>query len=183
MNEPWWVNLLREQEAAQFADVAGAHLAITLPVTDRLVTRLISSRLPASLPIKELDVRAAAGNQIAVRVRLLRPAFLPAFTIGLIIERQPLLPSSPVLVLRIGLDAMGALAGMAMRFLQVLPPGLRMDGDRLYVDLATCLARYGAAEVLEYLTSFELTTTEGRFVVNARAVLPKLGGEGAGATA
>lgn len=167
------MGLLREQQAAHFADVSGAECAFTLPVSDRLVTRLIAPRVPASWPIREVEVRAAAGNQLAVRLRLARASFLPAVTIRLAIEQQPLLPLSPVLVLRIVSEGFAWLAGTTLRFLQVLPQGLRLDGDRLYVDVAALLERYGAAGALHHLTSLELTTTEGRIVVAARATIPR----------
>jgi hypothetical protein len=167
MDEPLWVSLLREQRAAQFADITGAHASLTLPVDDRLPTRLVASRLPASLPIKDLDLHAVAGNQIVVRLRLSRLSFLPPFTIRLAIERQPILPSSPVLILRIVSDGLSALAGTALRFLETLPVGLRLEDNLLHVDLAALLARYGAGEVLPYLTALELTTAESRIVVSA----------------
>jgi hypothetical protein len=172
LTDPWWVSLLREQRAAHFADAAGAHAAFALPVSDRLVTRLIATRLPPSLPVKELELRAGAANQISVRFRLTRPSFLPAFTVRLAIEEQPVLPSSPVLVLRIVADGVGGLAGTALRFLQALPPGLRLDGDRVYVNLGVLLERYGASEALTYLTLLELTTMEGRIVVTGRLAVP-----------
>ena len=171
MDEPLWVSLLREQRAAQFADIAGAHASITLPIDDRLLTRLVASRLPLSLPIKDLDLHAVAGNQIVVRLRLSRMSFLPPFTIRLAIERQPILPASPVLVLRIVSDGLSALAGTALRLLEALPAGLRLEDNLLHVDLAALLARYGAGELLPHLTALELTTAEGRIIVAASVAL------------
>jgi hypothetical protein len=167
MDEPLWVSLLREQRAAQFADIAGAHASVTLPIDDRLLTRLAASRLPASLPIKDLDLHAVAGNEIVVRLRLSRVSFLPPLAIRVAIERQPILPASPVLVLRIISDGLSALAGTALRFLDTLPAGLRLEDNLLHVDLAALLARYEAGQLLPYLTALELTTAEGRIIVAA----------------
>ena len=171
MPEPWWIDLLRQQRAAGFADLAGGQGTLVLPVDDRLLSRLIASRIPPSWPVKELTLRAAAGNQLVVRLKLTK-AFLPTFTLRLMIERQPVLPASPVLVLRIVSDGVAALAGTLMRFLPPLPPGLRLNGDLLSINLATLLDQYGAGEALAYLTLLELTTTEGRLVVSARAAVP-----------
>jgi hypothetical protein len=167
MDEPLWVSLLREQRATNFADIAGAHASVTLPIDDRLLTRLIASRLPPSLPIKDLDLHAVAGNEIVVRLRLSRVSFLPPLTIRVAIERQPILPASPVLVLRIVSEKLSALAGTALRFLEALPEGLRLEQNLLHVDLAVLLARYGAGQLLPYLTAVELTTAEGRIIVAA----------------
>lgn len=171
MDEPLWLTLLREQRAARFADVAGAHASFTLPVDDRLLTRLAASRLPASLPIRDLDLHAVAGNQILVRLKLSRMSFLPPFTIRLAIERQPVLPASPVLVLRIVSDGLSALASTALRFLESLPAFLRLENNLLHLDLAALLERYGAGEALSYLRTLELTTDEGRIIIAASAAV------------
>ncbi len=164
--------LLREQRATGFADLEGTRAALTVPVSDRLLTRVIASRLPSSLPmIRELDLRAVAGNQLVIVLRA-GPAFLPSLTIRLEIEQQPVLPSSPVLVLRIVSQGLAALGNSALRFLQALPPGLRLDGDRLYVNLATLLERYGAGGALTHLSSLEIATIEGRIVISAQAQIP-----------
>lgn len=161
--------LLREQRGSGFADIAGTRASLTAPVSDRLLTRIIASRLPSSLPmIRELDLRAVAGNQLVISLRA-GPSFLPAFTIRLAIDEQPVLPSSPVLVLRIVSQGLAAMGNTALRFLQALPPGLRLDGDRLYVNLATLLERYGAEGALQHLSGLEISTTEGRVVVSARS--------------
>jgi hypothetical protein len=170
--EPWWVRLLLEQQAADFADLAGAQASLTVPVSDRLVTRLIANQLPASAPVSELDVFAEDGNQVVVRVRVARSSFIPRVTVRLLIEQQPALPLSPVIVFRIMSDGLAAFAGTALRFLKVLPPGVHMEGNRLYVNLAQLLDRYGAADALAYLTHLEVTTTERRIVLAARAAVP-----------
>ena len=105
---------------------------------------------------------------MTVSVRLARLAFLPAIRIRFAIERQPDLPASPILVLRMVLEGVAALASPALRFLEVLPPGVRLDHDRLHVDLATLLAQYGAADALSYLTALEVTTAAGRVIVSGR---------------
>jgi hypothetical protein len=171
-NEPWWLALLREQQATHFADLAGAHASFTIPVTDRLLSRVIANRLPPSSPISELQLHAGDGNQVTVSVKLARLAFLPAVRVRLTVEQQPALPASPILVLRMVFEGVAALAGPALRFLEGLPPGIRVDKDRLYVDLATLLAQYQAAEALSYLTSLELTTARGQVIVSGRLALP-----------
>ena len=61
--EPWWLTLLREQHSTRFADLAGAHASFTIPVSDRLLNRLIADRLPPSSPISELHVHAEDGTR------------------------------------------------------------------------------------------------------------------------
>ena len=170
--DPWWLTLLREQQSTNFADLAGAHASFTIPITDRFLSRLIADRLPSSSPISELQLRADDGNQVTVSVKLARLAFLPAVLVRLMIEQQPDLPASPILVVRMVFEGVAALAGPALRFLEGLPPGVRVDKDRLYVDLATLLAQYGAAEVLPHISVLEVTTAQGKLIVSGRLAVP-----------
>ena len=156
----------------QPAPPAAAHASFTIPVSDRLLNRIIADRLPRSSPISELHLRAEDGNQVTVSVKLARLAFLPAVRVRLIVERQPDLPASPILVLRMVFEGVAALASPALRFLEGLPPGIRVDHDKLHVDLATLSAQYGAADALSYVTALELTTVGGRVIVSGRLATP-----------
>ena len=172
--EPWWLALLREQQSTNFADLGGAHASFTVPVSDRLLNRIIADRLPRSSPVSELQLHAEDGNQMTVGVKLGRLAFLPPVRIRLAIERQPDLPASPILVLRMVLEGVAAVAGPALRFLEGLPPGVRLQQDRLHVDLATLLGHYGAASALPFITALELTTVGGQVIVSGQLAVPPL---------
>jgi hypothetical protein len=168
VSEPWWAAWLREQRVAGFPAFEGAEGGLRLPVPDRLVTEAIAHRLSPPVPVRELDLRAEPGNQFVVR---LKPALLPPLALRFQIDRQPELPHSPVLVLRLARQGLAALAGPLVRVLPALPAGIRMDGDRILVDLATLLRRHGAADVLDYLSELEIATDAGRFVVSVRAAV------------
>jgi hypothetical protein len=171
--EPWWAALVREQQQSHFSDIAGASAWFTLPVSDRLLTALISERLPASWPIKTLQIEAGPANQLTVHLRLTKPALLPTLHLRLAIEQQPEFPGRPILVLRIASGALAALAGPALRVLEALPQGIRLDGDRISINVATLLDQYGAADLLQYLVDLNIATIEHRVIVSARAVVPQ----------
>jgi hypothetical protein len=82
---PWWLDLLKDQERSGFADVRGARASIRIPVSDRILTRIISERLPPKSTIREIELEAGDGNECKVRVRL-RPAFLPTIDARLVIR-------------------------------------------------------------------------------------------------
>jgi hypothetical protein len=168
----WLLTLLREQQAAGFPDIAGANGFVILPVSDRLLSRVIAARLPPSVPVSDLEIRADEGNQLVVRARLTRAAFLPPVKVRLVIEKQPQLPASPILVLRLVSEGLAALAGTVLKFVEVLPRGIRLDGDKLSIDLAVLAEQYGAADALAYLTDLEIATSAGRVVLTARAAVP-----------
>jgi len=174
---PWLLELLRELRATGFADVAGAQASATIPISDRLATRLIAARLPPSSPVREIELRAAAGNMVTVAVRLAKPAFLPRFEIPVHIEQQPTLPEQPIFVFRVALPrGLAAVVGPALRIFdrlfELLPAGIRLQDDRLIVDLRIVLQQYQAADILDYLDRLELTTVDRAILVRIDARLP-----------
>ena len=169
--EPWWITLLREQESSDFPDVAGAEAAATHPhlrPANEPRERTTSSNVGAD---PELEVRAHQGDQISVRMRLSKSAILPPVQIRLAIEQQPQLPAAPTLVIGIVSQGLASLAVNALKFVDVLPPGISFDGRRFVVDLRTVLDRYGAGWVLAYLTDLKISTVDGRIVVRAEGAL------------
>ena len=166
---PRLLELLHQQRASGYADVAGAHASATIPLSDRLVTAFVQEQLPPSVPVRELEIRAHARNRFSVRVRLTRPALMPPISLNLSIEEQPQLPHKPFIVLRMASGGgLFSLAGSALRFLNLLPPGIHLDGDRIDVDLRALLEQRGMGEVLEFVEHLEILAEEGRFVLSVR---------------
>ena len=162
------VRLLTSLQASGFEDLRGADVSATVPISERLLNDLIQESLPPSLPIRDLHVSPREGDRFDLRFRVGSSALLPSLKLALRIDRQPDLPSSPVLVLKLEMGALMSIAGPALRFLDALPPGIRLEGDRLYVDIATLLARRGLDRYLEYARRIELHTSNGTVVAIIR---------------
>jgi len=146
--------------------VAGARVDATVPIAERLLNEAIALALPPGGAVRNLAVFPQSGNRFTVRVKLARPEFLPPLTLKLQIERQPDLPGSAVIGFRIGsLPVLMSLAGAALSFTQVLPPGVRLDGDRLTVDLRPILERRGYGALLHHAQRLHIATEESRLVV------------------
>ena len=165
------VELFRRQQAAGFEDVRGAEASLTLPVSERLLNEAISESLPDSAPVRELYVKPQAGDRFGVRARVGSSPWLPAINLGLVIDRQPDLPASPVLVLRLETSALSALAGVALRFLNALPPGIRVEADRIFVDVAKLLEARGFGRYLAYVNELRVNTVDGAVVIFVRGRL------------
>ena len=119
-----------------------------------------------SAHLREVDIQPRAGDSFDVLVTVSWP-FVPAIKVSFAIERQPQFPASPVLVLRWSL--LGAVGAFASRFIASpdrLPAGVRLDGDRLLVDIARLAEGTSAAPWLPYLRSLELHTVDDRFVLD-----------------
>jgi hypothetical protein len=166
--DPRLETLLSRLRATGFSDLRGAHADVTLPISDRLLSELIAGALPASAPVRDVQLTSKPGNRIAVRFKVVAASFLPAIKISLVIEGQPELPASPILVLKLELGGLLALAGSATRFLSALPAGIHIVDDRIYVNLATLLAERGLAELLEYAEQVRVTTADAAVVVHIR---------------
>jgi hypothetical protein len=167
--DPRLETLLNRLRATGFSDLRGAHADVTLPISDRLLNELIAGSLPASAPVRDVQLTSKPGNRISVRFKVAAASFLPSMKVSLVIEGQPELPASPILVLKLDMGGLLALAGPATRFLTALPAGLHFVDDRLYVNLATLLAERGLGELLEYAEQVRVTTAEGAVVVHVRA--------------
>lgn len=164
--DPRFARLLTEQQATGFADLRGATIAANVPIADRLLNAIVSASLPASGRVRDVQLHAREGNRIGVRVKLGAGTFPPPISLTLVIEGQPQMPASPVLVLRLEMGGLLSLAGPALRFLDALPPGVRVEHDRVYVDLAAVLADHGLTPWLEYIEQLGVTTVEGAVVVS-----------------
>jgi hypothetical protein len=159
--------ILRSLQATQFRDLAGSTVSARVPVSERLINEVVALTLPTNVPIREAQVHPEPGDRFSVRVTP-RSAFLPSLTIKLTIERQPELPGSPVLVLRMTtLSGLVGLAAAVFPIAQMLPPGVRMERDLIHVDLHAMAAQHGVSDLIQYLRQLRVTTEDGRVIVHA----------------
>jgi hypothetical protein len=164
------LRLFAEQERSGFPDLAGSEGQGTIRVSERLLNTIITEQLRDSTAVRELHVSPRAGDRFGVRLLLAKPSFLPAIPLEVIVEKQPLLPADPVLVLTLsGLGGLVRFAGPAVGLLTVLPPGVRIEGERVFVDIRAALTPHGLTSVLDYVQEIRVTTEEGRLVVSFKA--------------
>jgi len=160
--------LIDRQQAAGFPGLAGSEMHATIKISAQLLNEAVSGFLAAkSTPIRSLTVSPHAGNRIDVRVDVAK-AFIPTLNLTLVVDRQPQLPADPVLVLRFtGAAAMLRLAGPMLS--AFLPPGIRLDGDRLLVDLRAVLQPYDPGRILDLAREIEVATLDGAMVLFVHA--------------
>ena len=164
--EPRLRELLERLQQSRFADLKGTHASVHAPISERLVNDVIAANLARGGAVSEVRVRPHASNRLEIQVKLARPAFLPPLTFAAVIERQPEFPHSPEIVLRLtSLPGVMALAGGAAAFFNVLPPGVRMHGDRVIVNLADLARQHGRVDALELIRRLHVLTDEAVVVV------------------
>jgi hypothetical protein len=166
------LELIALQQRSGFADVLGSEGQATLRVTDRLLNQIVTAELRHSRVLRELNIQPLDRDRFAVRFALAKPSFLPPFTIGVVIERQPAMPNDPVLVLKLeGAGGLMRFTGPAAAFLNVLPPGVRMFGDRVHVDIGALLQQRGLGAVVQYVDDLRVNTEPGAVRIGFRARL------------
>jgi hypothetical protein len=158
--------LLNRQQANGFAGLAGTEARAAVRVSAQLLNEAIGAFAGASPAIRELAVSPRAGNRFDVHVKLTKPAFLPAINLTAAIEKQPQLPADPTLVLHLsGAGGVMRFAGAAVGAFGTLPPGVRMDADRVFIDLRAVLAAKRQSEWLDYVEKLDISTDEGAVVL------------------
>ncbi len=163
-------DLLRRQHQAGFPDFIGAEVAVTIPVSDRLINELIAGLLPDGGKVREVRIQTEEGNRVTARIRLSGAAFLPAIPVTLAIEDQPHFPERPVVGLKLSHPSkFVAMAASTLPAMVTLPPGVSMEDDRIRIDIHRLLADRDQAEWLGYVTDVRVTTRAGALVLFVRA--------------
>ena len=164
--------ILRALRDTSFRELSGSTVSARIPASERLLNEVVASSLPRNGHVREVHLEPLAADAFSVRLSP-HATFLPSITLRLQIDRQPELPADAVLGLR--LTTMGALlgiAGAAFPLGKLLPPGVRLEGDRILVDLRALADRHGAGEYLNYVTRLRVNTEAARVVLTVEIRVP-----------
>ena len=164
------VRILERQRSSGFEGFRGADVSATVPISEPLFNELLRESLPESIPVRDLHVAPLSGDRLVVRARVGSASFLPPLKATVLIDRQPELPTSPILGLRL-MSPLIAMAAPLLRFLDA-PSGIRVEGDRILVDIAALLDRRGLGRYLEHVHALEVHTVDGAVVATIRAGVP-----------
>ena len=171
MADRWMAELVERIRQGQPGEVAGSRVALDLVLAEDLLNRALAERLPPGGAVQHLRI-TVAPDRARVTLRLARPSFLPPFNVGVTIAAQPTLPDGARLVLRLGMPpGLGMLAGFGASLFNALPPGVRLEGDRVTVDLERLLIEQDLGWVLRYGRSLLVTFEAGRVRLQASAAL------------
>jgi hypothetical protein len=164
--DPRLLAILTRQQAAGFPGLSGSDVRATLRVRQALINEAVDAYAASASAVRDLRVTPRASNRLQVQLKLAKASFLPSLSVTLVIEKQPELPHDPVLGLHItGVGGMMRLAGPAIASFGVLPPGVRLDGDRLLVDIRAVLTQHGQAQLLDYAEQLQVMTEDGALVL------------------
>jgi hypothetical protein len=145
-------------------EIPGASLDGELPLTEAVLDRLIARALPPTAPVSDVHVEILDDDAFAVHLSLRGVRLLPRITVAAAILQQPDLPRSPLLVLRWSVPSLGPLARLASPLLSLftqMPAGIRVEGDRVAIEIGELLRARGLGELLPLLTRLHVTTRRG----------------------
>ena len=166
MADPRFERLLDQLRTSRFADLKGARVSASIPVSERLLNEVIAAATPGSAPVRDVAVQLKAGNRFKVRVKVARAEFLPPISLSFEIERQPQLPEGPLVLRMLSMPGLVSLAGSAFSVSSVLPPGVRLERHWVLVDVKVLLGRHGYGDLLPYLDTLSVATDEGRLLLD-----------------
>jgi hypothetical protein len=162
-------SVIHDLESSGFRDLAGARASARIPLSRLLVNRLVADALGGtSAPIRRLEVHPHAGDRFTLSITLTWP-FVPTLTATVTVDQQPRFPDSPFLVCRWALlGALGTIGARVVSSMRDLPPGFRLDGNRLVIDVPTAARVFDrAAAIVPFLTALELHSEEDAVVIEA----------------
>ena len=145
-------------------ELSGTTVDADIPLTPALINRKIAEYVARTDgKVSAVVVEPRPGNALIAHVRL-KSALVPPLPVHLEIAGQPEWPASPVLVLRWSLPGgMGVLARAASPLLasfKTLPPGVRVDGDLIGIDIAEVLRSRGAGWLVPLVRGLRLHTSD-----------------------
>jgi len=162
-----FAQLFDRLSAGGLSDLAGAEASITLPVSKRLLNELASAAIPASVPVRDLDLTPLDGDRFLVRARI-GSSLLPILRLSVAIDRQAEFPEFPFLVLRLESTGLMVLARHVVRIIP-MPPWIHVDGDRMRVNLRTLADQHGVGHYLSYIDDLQVRTASGTVMLLLRA--------------
>ena len=158
---------IRERLGMDIGTFAGAHAVGEVPLSDEFINRQIAERLTNHPQISSVRVAAQDGDVVAVQV-VPRARLIPPLRILARIEQQPAFPQNPTLLLRWSMPAAGPLAMLAapvLSYFKAMPRGIRIDGDRVAVDVRELLRGRGLDDLSGFIRRLEVHTRPGGFIV------------------
>jgi hypothetical protein len=157
-----FIDLLDQLRRNRFTDLSGSSAVVDLAIPQALINRAVADALEGSQGrLRGVTITIHPDYRFNLGIQLAR-SFVPSIAVEAVIDRQPELPGSPEIVFRwrTVLPGLAALAGSAASFFKALPPGVRMSGDNVFVDVRPLLERAGASDLWPLLSELRFSTRE-----------------------
>ena len=150
-------------------DIQGARLSLSIPITERLLNALVAATLPPAARVRDLSIHPQHGNRFVVRMKVPGVSFLPPVSVTVVIEQQPAPPDSPLVLRLTTWPGLMRMIGAALPLASFLPPGVRMEQERILVDLNALAERHGYGDLVPLVKSLQIRTEASVVVVEAEA--------------
>jgi len=150
--------------ANNFSDFAGLVADATIPVPEYLINELVAEFLRGNKNVTSCRIQVEPENLFVVNLRT--PLFPLTFNLKLRLDRAVDFKDSPKIRARLENNAL--LGTLGSFFSNVLPPGIKMDGNQIVVDLGSFLRTPQEKRLLELVKSAEIHTVERVVVLDVK---------------
>ena len=158
-------------------ELSGATIGGEIPLPEALINHVIAQQLAKkAAPVTAVRVQPHDGERLTIAIAT-GSRLMPGVKIEARIEQQPDFPRPAILGLRWSVPGMGPLALLAapaLAFFKALPPGIRVDGDRVLIDVGELLWANGYGELLDFITRLRVITREGAILARFEIKVPPL---------
>lgn len=158
-----WQDLLAQQHASGFVDLAGARAELRIPLREEVVNDLLARVVGARWPqVSSCTLTIREQNAVAVRLRFAALALAPSVTLHLAVDpRLHFLPQPTVRIALARRGLSGWLAAARPLVRGALPPAVVWASDGFEVDVGALLTGQGLAWLVPFIVSGEFTTELG----------------------
>jgi hypothetical protein len=159
---------LDQLRASRFADLKGARVSLSIPISQRLLNEIVAAAIPPSAPVRDLTVTPRPSNLLEVRARVSKFDFLPPIKVTVEIEQQPRLPDIPLSLRLRSFPGLTAIAGTLLSPAS-LPRGVRLEGEHVLVDVRQLIEHAGYGDLVPLIERLHVGTDEGRLILHVDA--------------
>jgi hypothetical protein len=150
---PFLQQFLTRQSSTGAADLAGADVRVRIPLREGVVNSFLREMVVAGNDsLSELRLTIASGSRLDVLVVSPKIPFVGRVTIPCLLDPVLIVSPSPMIrvqIVREGLAGfMAPLLPMAARF---MPPGVRLNGGIVTIDLGPPLAARGLSWIIPFI--------------------------------
>jgi hypothetical protein len=148
-----------------FSDLKGATVAASIPVPEALLNEFIQAELMGNKNIASIQLSVHAQNKVSANIKT---TLLPwPLNLKLKLDRFVDFASHSSPKLRAWMEN-NRLLGSLGAFFNALPPGIKLYGDQLVIDLGAFLREPQQKRMLSLVKSVDIRTEEGKLLLDAK---------------
>jgi hypothetical protein len=150
--------------ANNFSDFAGLVADATIPIPEYLINEVVTEFLRGNKNVTACHINVEPGNLFSVNFKT--PLFPLTLNLKLRLDKAVDFTGSPKI--RAKLENNAILGRFSSFFANVLPAGIRIQGDQIVVDIGSFLRTAQEKKLIELVKAAEIHTVDGVVVLDIK---------------